>query len=128
MFRAVDSVVGGPTSYSSPGNDEVMKFITFSTNMNRSPHEGSQKTEKRHGQIRWILLFFFFCSLITASCGGSQLALAFSFLFLFLLFPADDYIEMSQLFVTSKPVTIQQISKANSTELLRLAAMDSDER
>lgn len=30
--------------------------------------------------------------------------------------------------MTSKPVTIQQISKANSTELLRLAAMDSDER
>lgn len=54
--------------------------------------------------------------------------LLFLFCFFFLLFPADDYIEMSQLFVTSKPVTIQQISKANSTELLRLAAMDSDER
>lgn len=83
--------------------------------MNRSPYEESQKTEKRHGQIRWIL-------------GRQLAALAFSFLFLFLLFPADDYIKMSKLFVTSKPVIIRPISVANSTELLRLAAMDSDEK
>lgn len=39
------------------------------TNLNRTPCDGSQKTEKRHGQIRWV--FVFTPSLITASCGGS---------------------------------------------------------
>lgn len=38
-------------------------------NLNRTPCDGSQKTEKRHGQIRWV--FVFTHSLITASCGGS---------------------------------------------------------
>lgn len=35
---------------------------------------------------------------------------------------------MNELFVTSKPVIRRPIPVANSTELLRLAAMDSDEK
>lgn len=35
---------------------------------------------------------------------------------------------MSKLFVTSKPVIIRPISVANSNELLRLGAMDSDKK
>lgn len=27
------------------------------TNLNRTPCDGSQKTEKRHGQIRWVFVF-----------------------------------------------------------------------
>lgn len=53
--------------------------------------------------------------------------LLFPFCFFF-LFPADDYIKMSKLFVTSKPVIIRPISVANSNELLRLGAMDSDKK
>lgn len=53
--------------------------------------------------------------------------LLFPFCFFF-LFPADDYIKMSKLFVTSKHVIIRPISVANSNELLRLGAMDSDKK
>lgn len=62
--------------------------------------------------VSWRRLLFLFCF----------------FFFFFFLFPADDYIKMSKLFVTSKHVIIRPISVANNTELLRLAAMDSDEK
>lgn len=61
------------------------------------------------------------------SAGGACFFFSVSF-FYFFLFPADDYIKMSKLFVTSKHVIIRPISVANNTELLRLAAMDSDEK
>lgn len=57
-----------------------------------------------------------------------RLLFLFCFFFFLFLFPADDYIKMSKLFVTSKHVIIRPISVANNTELLRLAAMDSDEK
>lgn len=88
MLRAVESVAGNPTSYSSPGNDEVTKFMTFSTNIDESKPirgiaEDRKKTRPNPMDTSFLLLLF----LITASDGGSQLAaLAFSFLFLFFLF------------------------------------------
>lgn len=47
ILRAVDLIAGHPTSYSSPGNDAVTKFITFSTNMNRSPYDGSVAEDRK---------------------------------------------------------------------------------
>lgn len=81
MLRAVESVAGNPTSYSSPGNDEVTKFMTFSTNIDESKPtrgiaEDRKKTRPNPMDTSFLLLLFF-----------SQLAaLAFSFLFLFFYF------------------------------------------